>query len=85
MTTKLKLGLLTGAATLALAACGGGGNGYGGGGVYPPPVVVKVEEKVAAGSGFAALYQASANSDPSETNANSVPALSLTTDPIAVP
>ena len=81
---KLKLTLLTGVATLALTACGGGGSGYGGG-IYNPPVVVKLEDKVAAGSGFAALYQASANSDPAEPNANSVPALSLTTDPVAVP
>jgi len=80
---KLKLALLTGAATLAPAACGGGGNGYGGG--YTPPVVVKLEDQVGGNSGFGALFRASANSDPAEPNANSVPPLSLTTDPVAVP
>ncbi|HEV7693617.1 MAG TPA: hypothetical protein VGO52_22470 [Hyphomonadaceae bacterium] len=84
MTNKLKLGLLTTVATLALTACGGGGNGYGGGG-YTPPVVVTLEDQVGAGSGFGALFRANANTDPTEPNANSVPALSLTTDPVAVP
>lgn len=80
---KLKLSLLTGAATLALAACGGGGKGYGGGG-YTPPVMMKLEDQV-GGPAFGALFRADPNSDPSEPNANSVPALSLTTDPVAVP
>jgi hypothetical protein len=84
--TKLKLGLLTGAATLALTACGGGGNGNGVGGILNPPVVVvSQEDQVGAGSGFGALFRASANSDPAEPNANSVPALDLTKDPVAVP
>jgi len=81
--TKLKLGLLTGAATLALTACGGGGSGYGGG-VYIPPVVVTLEDQV-GGPAFGALFRANADSDPKEPNANSVPALDLTKDPVAVP
>ena len=84
-TNRLKLSLLTGAATLALTACGGGGNSNGGiGGILNPPVVVTLENQV-GGDAFGTLFRANANSDPAEPTANSVPALSLTTDPVAVP
>ena len=68
--------LLVGAALLTIAACSGGG-GDGGGDNVPGTI----QEKF--GSTFAKAFNANANAEPIDPKPGDLPAVSLTTDPIA--
>ena len=81
MTIKLKIGVFTGLAALALGACGGGGGNYGVGG-GGGAVVAKPEDRF--GTGFGALFRAPANSDPSEPAAGFIISVDVTSDPLSV-
>ena len=78
MTRTLKLALFASMSALTLGACGGGNDGS------PSPAgPTALEDNF--GTGFGALFRASANTDPADPTATSVIAVSLTTDPVPVP
>jgi hypothetical protein len=82
MTIRLKIGIGTVLAAVALGACGGGGSTYGGGSGGGGVVVTKPEDRF--GTGFGALFRAAANSDPSEPAAGFIIPVDVTTDPLSV-
>jgi hypothetical protein len=73
--------LLLGAAGLSLAGCGGGGGG--GSAATAPPLVIPFEAQF--GTGFNTDFAASPNSQPATPSASDIVAVSLTTQPVALP
>ena len=84
MKSSLKLGFLLSASGLVLAACGGGG----GNANIPTPTMTIVATTVPGqiGPDFEAIYNKSANSDPTDPVVDAVVApVSFTDDPVPVP